>query len=166
MIEKYEHSQRNSLSYLVEQGGIHYALPGETITEVLSNLLDCIPSHLVEHKKRLIEAILEREALMSTGIGRGIALPHPRNPLIDDEEKRCVVIAFLKNGINWKAPDGKPVHTVILIISSSAKNHLQTLSHFNFLCQEEKFYWLLERHAAREEIIAAIREAELKWQEI
>ena len=103
---------------------------------------------------------------MSTGIGRGIALPHPRNPLIYDEEKRCVAIAFLKNSIYWKAPDGKPVHTIILIISSSAKNHLQTLSRFNFLCQEEKFYWLLERHAAREEIIAVIREAELKWQEI
>jgi PTS system nitrogen regulatory IIA component len=65
--------------------------------------------------------------------------------------------------VDWKALDGKPVHTALLIVSASAKLHLHTLSRINFFCQQEGFRELLERRADLEEITKTIREAEAAW---
>jgi PTS system nitrogen regulatory IIA component len=108
--------------------------------------------------------IMEREALMSTGIGRGIALPHPRNPMLaQDDVEPLVAIAFPVQPLDWNTPDGSKVHTVFLIVSSSVKQHLNTLSGINFLCRNEVFYNLIETRASKEKIIAAIKEAENTW---
>jgi PTS system nitrogen regulatory IIA component len=110
---------------------------------------------------------------MSTGIGRGIALPHPRNPLIGEAALTTplplvaalplVAIAFPAQPVDWNTPDGSRVHTVFLIISTSAKQHLGVLSKINFLCQQEKFVSLIKTRAPKEKIIAAIRKAEAAW---
>jgi PTS system nitrogen regulatory IIA component len=100
---------------------------------------------------------------MSTAVGHGISLPHPRNPLITDTHEQFVAIAFPKRNVDWSALDGAPVHTVILIVSASAKLHLRTLSQINFFCQQESFRALLENRASREEIIKVIGDAEEAW---
>jgi PTS system nitrogen regulatory IIA component len=101
---------------------------------------------------------------MSTGIGKGIALPHPRNPVISGGEQQFVRIAFPASPVNWNALDGNMIHTVMLIAAASAKEHLHILSKLNFLCQQEKFYRLLRDRASRDEITGFIREAERAWQ--
>ncbi|MDR2258519.1 MAG: PTS sugar transporter subunit IIA, partial [Treponema sp.] len=111
----------------------------------------------------LLKAVLEREALMSTGIGKGIALPHPRNPVISGREQQFVRIAFPACPVNWNALDGNMIHTVMLIAAASAKEHLHILSKLNFLCQQENFYLLLRDRASRDEITGFIREAERAW---
>jgi PTS system nitrogen regulatory IIA component len=100
---------------------------------------------------------------MSTGIGKGIALPHPRQPVLTEVDEPFAAIAFPAQLLDWQAPDGRMVHTVILIVSSSTKQHLGALSKINFLCQQEKFYSLIKSHAPRQKIIAAIKEAETTW---
>jgi PTS system nitrogen regulatory IIA component len=101
---------------------------------------------------------------MSTAVGKGIALPHPRTPLITDPQEQRVIIAFLDREVDWKALDGEAVHTVMLIVSASTKLHLHTLSAINFLCRQETFYSALKNRLAEEEIIRAVTEAEQTWQ--
>jgi PTS system nitrogen regulatory IIA component len=113
---------------------------------------------------QLLNAVLEREALMSTAIGCGIALPHPRNPQVTEPDDQFVTIAFLETPVNWNSPDGAPVHTAILIVSASPKLHLRSLSRLNFFCQQDSFHALLAHRASPEEIVAAIRAAEQTWQ--
>ncbi|MDR3148254.1 MAG: PTS sugar transporter subunit IIA [Treponema sp.] len=159
-----------ALSTLVERGGIFYEVPGTTVESFVKELIRLIPG-LDEAetvgkpglKADLLRAVLEREALMPTGIGHGIALPHPRNPLIAEAGRQCVGIGFPAAPLDWKALDGKPVHTALLIVSASAKFHLHTLLTINFLCQDQDFRSLLHSQAPQERIIGAIRELERGW---
>jgi PTS system nitrogen regulatory IIA component len=77
--------------------------------------------------------------------------------------EQFVTIAYPEQAVNWKALDGNPVHTVILIVSATAKLHLHTLSRINFFCHQESFRRLLKNRAPREEIRQAIEEAQQTW---
>jgi PTS system nitrogen regulatory IIA component len=152
-----------SLAVLVERGGIFYGIPGTRPENILTELIARLPGEIAPPGDLLLKAVLEREALMSTGIGKGIALPHPRNPVITGENKQFVAVAFPEIPVDWKALDGKAVHTALLIVSASARLHLHTLSKINFLCRQEEFLELLQNRAPKEAIIKAIEEAEKTW---
>jgi PTS system nitrogen regulatory IIA component len=154
------------LSSLVERGGIFYELSGNTVEALIAEFIRRLPGPEDGEggfKTDLYRAVLEREALMATGIGHGIALPHPRNPLVREAGEQFVSIGFSAVPLDWGALDGKPVHTALLIVSASAKFHLHTFSKINFLCQDEAFLSLLRDRAPRDRIIGAIREAERRW---
>ncbi|MEE4310357.1 MAG: PTS sugar transporter subunit IIA [candidate division KSB1 bacterium] len=83
------------------------------------DLLNEIVGQFVEHsyiknKEIVLEMLNQREKLGSTGIGKGIAIPHGRTTSAAD-----VMIAFGKSteGIDYEAVDGKPVHLVFMIIA-------------------------------------------------
>jgi len=65
----------------------------------------------------IAEAVQEREAVMGTGVGRGIAIPHAR---LDDLDRTIVVCGVCDDGIEWDEVDGKPAHLVFLILTSTA----------------------------------------------
>jgi PTS system nitrogen regulatory IIA component len=155
--------ESQSLAALIERGGVYYNVSGSYPDEIIAVLIGMVPVFPSLKKNALLQAMLEREALMSTAIGRGIALPHPRVPVLGEGEEPFVAIGFPIQPPAWNAPDGSKIHTVFLIVSSSAEQHLDTLSKINFLCQQEKFYSLVEARPSREEIVAAIREAEAAW---
>jgi PTS system nitrogen regulatory IIA component len=152
-----------NLAVLVERGGIFYDVPGASPEELLAGLIARLPGEISPPKDLLLKAVLEREALMSTGIGKGIALPHPRNPLITDEDKQFVAIGFPEFPVDWKALDGKAVYAALLIVSASARLHLHTLSKVSFLCRQEEFLALLQDRAPKETITRVIGEAEKTW---
>jgi PTS system nitrogen regulatory IIA component len=153
----------NGLGVLLEKGGIYCKLKGNTPKEALNALITAIPSQQISSPENLLNAVLEREALMSTGIGKGIALPHPRNPLAAGPAEQFVALAFLETPVDWKALDGKPVDSLFLIVSASAKLHLESLSKITFFCQQDAFLDLLKRRAPSEEIISFITETEQNW---
>jgi PTS system nitrogen regulatory IIA component len=100
---------------------------------------------------------------MSTSIGGGIALPHPRNPVITEPGGRFTALAFLDRPVEWKALDGKPVDTLFLVVSFSARQHLETLSKISFFCQKDGFLELLKKRAPCGEITAYIKNTEKEW---
>jgi PTS system nitrogen regulatory IIA component len=152
-----------SLASLVERGGVYHDVPGAAPKELLAAVINCLPPLPSLDPNELYREILEREALVSTGIGKGIALPHPRNPLIGEDGEPFVAVVFPAQPLDWNTPDGIKVHTVFLIVSSSTKQHLGTLSKINFLCQQAEFYSLITKRASEEAVIAAIRKAETSW---
>ena len=153
----------NKLITLLDRGGVFYDIPGNTVKDMLNNFIRLIDLPRELDKDTLLQAVLERENLMSTGIGNGIALPHPRNPLAEKPENQSISIGFPKTAIDWKALDGKPVNTVILIVSASPKLHLHTLSRVSFLCRQEPFLQLLQDRSSAEILKKAIQEAEAAW---
>jgi PTS system nitrogen regulatory IIA component len=100
---------------------------------------------------------------MPTASGNGIALPHPRNPIINSEADEFAAIAFPETPLEWGALDGLPVDTVILLVSASPKSHLASLQKISFFCRDEKFCALLKGRAPGEEILAYIETAEAGW---
>lgn len=152
----------NALDMMIMRGGVLSKVSGNTPKEVIANIIGTIHSPVI-NTEQLLGAVMEREALMSTAVGHGIALPHPRNPAVTKSADQFVVIGFLEQPVNWNSLDGVPVHTAILIVSASPKQHLRTLSRINFFCQQEAFRSLLASRASPDEIIAVIRAAEQTW---
>ncbi|MDR2793410.1 MAG: PTS sugar transporter subunit IIA [Treponema sp.] len=153
----------NNISDLIQRGGILRDITGSTPKDVLSRMIQHIilPDSL--NRDVLLRAVLERENLMATSIGGGIAIPHPRNPLLSDENEQFITIAFLKQPVEWQALDSIPAQNVILLVSSSSRAHLHSLSRVHFLCQEEAFCSLLAKKASKEEIIKAVGIIEKAW---
>jgi nitrogen PTS system EIIA component len=151
------------LAGLFARGGISYNLNGINPEEILRDMVSVasLPSGL-NHDK-FLEAVLRRETMMTTAMGHGLALPHPRDPMAASSEDQRVCIGYLQKAMPWRALDGQPVHTLILIVSASQREHLQILGRTSFLCQQESFKSLLENRASLEDICAAVRDAEGAW---
>jgi len=152
-----------SLAQLVMRGGIYYNVPGGSKEEVISNIIDSLSVLPAQKKEALLRAVIEREALISTGNQNGIALPHPRTLMLDDNEAPFVAIAFPDKPLDWGTPDGSHVHTIFLIVSKSPKQHLGVISKINFLCQQETFFSLILKRAPNNEIIGMIETTENFW---
>jgi PTS system nitrogen regulatory IIA component len=158
-------NNETDLSTLLERGGVYHNISGVNTREILATLSAALPDLPALDKEELLNALLEREALMPTSMGKGIALPHPRSPVLGTGGKPFMAVAFPALPVDWEALDGKKVGTVILIVSASSKQHLSVLSKTIFLCQQENIYSLFETKASGEEIIAALKEAEDAWKQ-
>jgi len=76
-------------------------------------------AHLTLHQvarqaDALLEVLRQREALGSTGIGKGIAVPHARSTMVAE---RAVLLARSSKGVEFDAADGNPVHLIFLIVA-------------------------------------------------
>jgi PTS system nitrogen regulatory IIA component len=152
-----------NLAALVKRGGVYKNIAGNNPREILSNIISKLKIFNAQKKETLLQAVLERETLMSTGIENGIALPHPRTPILEDDDEPFVTLAFARNPPDWSTPDGSKVRAIFLIVSKNARQHLKVLTKINYLCQEEKFYYLLNARSSADKIITAIDESEKRW---
>jgi PTS system nitrogen regulatory IIA component len=153
-----------SLLPLLERGGVIHDVEGTTPSEAIRDLIGKIklPDHL--DGGTLLNAVLEREDLQPTSVSHGIALPHPRNPVINAEDEQFIAIGLTKHPLNWQALDGEPVRTIILVVSSSARSHLHTLSKLNFFCTQQTFCDLLCKKAIKEDVERYVANAEKAWE--
>lgn len=125
--------------------------------EQMVNLVDLEKSI---DKGIIVQLLKSREELMSTAIGNGISLPHPRIPLMVGKNKPLINFFFPKKQLDLKSLDGKPVHTLILLISQTIKQHLSMLAHLSFLLSKETFRFALENRLNHKEIIDIISHIE------
>jgi PTS system nitrogen regulatory IIA component len=105
--------------------------------------------------------LMAREAIGSTGIGGGIALPHPRNPIVLSVDKPIVSLLFLEKPIDFNAIDGKPVILFFLLISPTVRIHLHLLSRIAYAVHYAAFKDALSSKAPPGEILAALHNVEI-----
>lgn len=126
------------LSQAVQNGGIHFDIPGDEVGSVLESSIERIFNFPGDFKAGLLERLIEREKALSTGIGNGIAIPHPREPL-NYLNQPLVGICFLSKPVEYYAIDRLPVSILFLILSPSLKLHLGLLSTLSFCLKNDKF---------------------------
>lgn len=109
-------------------------------------------SRAVENSKELISALIERERIMSTGIGFGIAIPHAK---IKSVSEIAFAIGISKNGIDFDSLDGKPVHLIILVAAGERqhKDYLKLLSKIMSILREESMRDTIINSKANTEIL-------------
>lgn len=127
-----------SLLEAIESGGLYTDVKGNDVESVLRASLERIASIPKDFKPDLLDRLLEREHALSTGIGKGIAIPHPRIPL-GYLTKPQVAVCFLEKSVDYKALDGMPVHLLFFILSPDLKFHLHLLSSLSFCLRDQKF---------------------------
>jgi len=107
----------------------------------------------------IIKAMIKREKEASTGMGKGIAVPHVKHKAVKDV---VAAVGCSSAGIDFSSLDKQPVYSVILLISplDNPDRHLQTMEHVFKLLQQEKFRKFLRQSETAEQIEGLLREAD------
>jgi nitrogen PTS system EIIA component len=111
----------------------------------------------------LLDVLLAREELGSTGIGEGIAIPHARNPIVLRTQEPMIALGFLATPVDFGALDGQPVHTVFTMIAPTIRVHLSLLSRLSMALRAPAWREVLAARAREGEIIATLRQLEAGW---
>lgn len=149
-----------ALSDALKAGGIVHGLPGTDKDSVLRHLVESMPLPADVDPDILHSVLVAREALGSTAIGDGVAVPHPRSPILLRVPTALVTLCFLEHPIDFEALDGKPVHALFSMISPTTRTHLHLLSRLAFALRDPEFKESIARRADAEEILAAARRIE------
>jgi mannitol/fructose-specific phosphotransferase system IIA component (Ntr-type) len=109
--------------------------------------------------EEIIKAVIKREKEASTGMGKGIAVPHVKHRAVKDI---VASIGVSSAGIDFVALDKQPVYSVILLISplDNPDKHLQMMEHVFKHLQQEKFRKFLRQSQTAEQIEFLLREAD------
>ena len=107
----------------------------------------------------IIRAILKRELLGSTGIGRGVAIPHTKHSGV---ERLIGTVAVSSKGVGFESLDGEPVYVFVLLISPQDRpgDHLRALENVSRRLREDGFVEALRRSQTREQIAALLDRAD------
>ncbi len=135
----------------------------EKIIEEMVNLID--RSIRLNNRAQLLKAVLEREAVMSTGVGDEVAIPHAK---ADGMEEIVAALGITREPVDFKALDDKPVRLVWMLVGPQDKTgpHLKALSRISRLMHKKEFRERLIRTGAPKEMIDVITAEEEKYFEV
>jgi nitrogen PTS system EIIA component len=141
-------------------GGIVTGLSGTGKREILQEVVKRI--RLPEDIDRLVlhELFLSREAAGSTAVGDGIAIPHPRHPVVLPANRPTLTLFFLERSVDFGAPDRQPVHTLFVLVSPTIRAHLRMLARIACALRDEQFRAVLKRRGSTEEILREVQRVE------
>jgi PTS system fructose-specific IIC component len=144
------------LSRFIDDKLISFDLKGNTKEEIIGELVElAASSDLVKNKDELLKAVLDREKLVTTGVGYNVAFPHAKTKSV-----RGVVIAFgRKNeGVDFESMDRKPVNLFFLIAApeDAIGAHLNVMAKLSFLMKNEKNRQRLIKAKYKEDLIEVL----------
>ncbi len=148
------------LNELLTPDRIKVPLEGTTKDTLLEELVRLLcDTGAVRDADEVLRAVREREKVLSTGIGHGVAIPHGRA----DSAPSLVMAAGITSGpVDFDALDGKPVTLVFLLVGpeASAGDHVKALSRISRLVRREASREALSTARGAAEFHAVLAEAE------
>ena len=145
-----------TLTEAIKSGGIHYRVQGKGKKEILGSVIGFLNLPDDVKKETLLDAMLIREELGSTGLGDGIAIPHARYPVVTHIPHVLVSISFLEEPVDYGAIDGKPVNCLFTLISPTIRRHLKMLSRIAYALKSPQVKEVLLKQASRDIILNTI----------
>lgn len=126
------------LSKFCEEDLVSFDLKAENKDDAIEELVDLASkSNMVRNRDEVLRAVQEREKLVTTGVGYGVAFPHAKTRAL-----KGIVIAFARSdeGIEFQAMDKKPVKLFFLIAApeDAIGAHLNVMARLSFLMKSEK----------------------------
>lgn len=140
--------------------GIVIDLKAQDKKAAIAELVD----QLVKAKKikktaeaEVIETVLEREKLGSTGIGQGVAIPHGKTDAVSEQ---IGALGISQKGVEFNSLDGEPVHLIFFLVGpvEVAGQHLKALSRISRLFKDKFFRQALREAKSVEEVIKIIQQ--------
>jgi PTS system nitrogen regulatory IIA component len=128
---------------------------------VLVSIVARLPLPDEVDREHLLAVLEAREAMGSTGIGGGIAIPHVRNPILLHVDQPLVALFLLRHPVDFDSIDGQPVHAVFFVVSTSIPVHLRILAELGFALRDPAVRELLQQRAPDDRIMGRIGELAL-----
>lgn len=148
------------LTELLKPGRIKIPLASTGKNELLAELVDVVDSDLpLADRDEVLRAVQEREEVLSTGIGNGVAIPHGKAPSVPG---LALAAGVARAGVDFDALDGQPVSLFFLLVGpdSAAGEHVKALSRISRLLRRESFRDRLIAAPSPEEFYSILVEAE------
>ncbi len=155
-----ERSDSISVSGLLPAEVIAAKMDVKNRNEVFEGLVDLLAeAGKVEDPDEALKAVKDREDILSTGIGNGVAIPHAKTDAVDG-----LVAAFgrVEQGVDFKSLDGKPARLIFLLLSpqGEAGLHVRALARISRMLKNTQFRSRLLEAGSVEEIIEIIQKQE------
>lgn len=149
------------ISKALIQGGVFHGVGGKDKASVLTAIVGLMKLPEGTDRQFLLQILLARETMGSTGVGDGIAIPHVRTPIVLDVKVATMSLCFLEHPIEFGAMDGKPVHTLFTLISPTVRAHLHMLSRLAFMMRDAGFKDALTRRDDDERVVREMQRVEI-----
>ncbi|QDV62175.1 MULTISPECIES: PTS sugar transporter subunit IIA [Crateriforma] len=149
-------------SDFIKTSAIRAELASETKQTVIEELVQSLQEAGeidADQRDDIIAAIMKREELGSTGIGRGVAVPHTKHPSV---QKLVGTVGVSPGGVDFDSLDGEPVQLFFLLISPPERpgDHLRALENISRQLRDETFCRFLKQSKTAEDIQQLLQEAD------
>jgi len=138
-------------------GGIYHGITGTDKESVLRSVVHVMPFPENLDREFMLQVLLSREALGSTGVGDGLAIPHPRYPMVLPVPHPFITLCFLQQPIPYSTATAEPVHTLFALVCPSVRMHLVLLAQLATALRDPEFRRLILSRAQAEEILQVAR---------
>lgn len=148
------------LSELLNTRAIRLRLQARNKREAIAELVALLESaHGCDSHGEILDRVLRREEMMTTGIGYGVAIPHGKARSADHMMAACAVSP---EGLDFDAEDGQPATLFVLFVSPehAATLHVKVLANISRLLKEESVRRSLREARSPEDFLAAVQNAE------
>jgi PTS system nitrogen regulatory IIA component len=162
-----DHVAEISLADAIQRGGVSLRVVGNDRYEVFREVVSGLPLPAPDafDRELLLDLLMAREKSGGTAIGGGIAIPHPRYPVVLPGSVSLVRACYLDHPLDFQATDGKSVDTLFLMICPTVHEHLQLLARLACVLQSPDFRKLLASRPDQIRLISAVRAAEAAFSE-
>ena len=131
-------------------GGIITGLSGSDKREILQKVVERMRLPEGFDRSILSQLLLARESAGSTAVGGGIAIPHPRHPVVLPVGRPTLTLCFLDQPVEFGAADQQPVDTLFVLVSPTIRAHLRMLARIACVLRDEPFRAVLKRRGWRQ----------------
>lgn len=148
------------LTELLDESVINVELESIDKDEVFAEMVEMLVRvGRLGDREAALDAIRTREAMATTGIGSGVAVPHGKSPTVG---QLTGALGISREGIDYEATDDEPVHVVFLVLAEANNPgpHVECLGEIARLLQVQGFYDRLRRAESVEEALAVIKAEE------
>ena len=148
------------LSELLNAQAVTLKLEARSKREALGELVAVLEAaHGFQSQGEILDRVLRRESMMTTGIGNGVAIPHGKARSVD---RMAAAVAVVPDGIDFEADDGQPVHLIVLFVSPEHATtlHVRALANLSRLLKEESVRLSLREAKSSEGFLTALLAAE------
>jgi len=148
------------LSELLNSSAVTLRLKAREKREAIVELVQLLESaHGLNSQGEVLDRVLRREAMMSTGIGYGVAIPHGKARACDRMVAACAVSP---DGVDFASEDGQPAYLMVLFVSpeNATTQHVRALANLSRLLKEESVRRALREAPSVDAFMATLQQAE------
>jgi nitrogen PTS system EIIA component len=153
-------SQQFSLYRAMHKGGVVSDVVAKNKVQLIKTVMQKVAPRLGLDPDLMSELLIDREELMSTALNSGMAVPHPRDIVLEIPGSDAIITVFPQKPIDFEALDGQPVHVLFFLFSSSDKTHLHLLSKLAHLGSQQSSLDFLTTKPSQENLLAYVKEWE------
>ena len=153
------------LTDVLVRDAVIYNLQAEEKEEALREMLQGLAAAGKidgERADEFVEALMRRERLGTTGVGKGIAIPHAKHSAV---KGLIASVAHSGKGVSFASLDDQPVYTIFLLLASpqATGEHLAALERISAIVRDQDYWRFLRNAAGAEEVIEIIAEADARF---